>query len=140
MNENAATVTSAIEAMKKGAFDFLPKPFNPVLLKPTTDYTGEGREDIVIQVHNGDSTTVIGQALKDKDLKYASITSPDPTTLELKGTDPARGADVRRGRRARTAPAERPTESIAPPVATQRARQRQRKEAAPRPSPDSPCR
>lgn len=38
----------------------------------------------------------IGQALKDKELKYASIASPDATTLELKGSDPARGADVRR--------------------------------------------
>lgn len=39
--------------------------FVPRLLTPTTDYTGAGREDIVIQVRGGDSTTVIGQTLKD---------------------------------------------------------------------------
>ncbi|TGD90338.1 aminodeoxychorismate lyase [Mycolicibacterium sp. CH28] len=29
------------------------------------DYTGEGKDDIVIQVHDGDSTTQIGQTLRD---------------------------------------------------------------------------
>ncbi len=37
----------------------------------------------------------IGQALKDKSLKYTSVSSPEPTVLEVKGTDPARSADVR---------------------------------------------
>ena len=31
-----------------------------------TDYTGAGLRDVVIQVHDGDSTTVIGQTLQDK--------------------------------------------------------------------------
>jgi len=39
--------------------------FGPRLLKPPTDFAGEGAQDIVIQVHDGDSTTVIAQTLKD---------------------------------------------------------------------------
>ena len=38
----------------------------PRLLKAPTDFTGEGKEDVVIQVHSGDSTTVIAQALKER--------------------------------------------------------------------------
>src|ERR1700759_2198974 len=29
------------------------------------DYSGEGKGDVVIQVHDGDSTTAIGQTLQD---------------------------------------------------------------------------
>lgn len=35
------------------------------LAKPPTDFSGEGREDIVFQVHPGDSGSVIAQNLKD---------------------------------------------------------------------------
>ncbi len=38
----------------------------------------------------------IGQALKEANLTYASISAPEPTRLELRGTDPARRADVRK--------------------------------------------
>ena len=38
----------------------------PRLLKAPTDFTGDGKEDVVIQVHSGDSTTVIAQALKER--------------------------------------------------------------------------
>jgi len=38
----------------------------------------------------------LGQALKEAELRYASITAPEPTVLELRGTDPARRADVRK--------------------------------------------
>jgi UPF0755 protein len=34
--------------------------------KPPSDYVGEGKEDIVIQVHEGDSGSVIAQDLVDK--------------------------------------------------------------------------
>lgn len=40
-----------------------PKLLN--LAKPTTDFSGEGKEDIVFQVHPGDSGSVIAQNLKD---------------------------------------------------------------------------
>ena len=40
--------------------------FGPRLLKSPTDFTGDGKEDVVIQVHSGDSTTVIAQALKER--------------------------------------------------------------------------
>jgi len=32
---------------------------------PDTDFTGSGKDDVVIQVHDGDSTTQIGQTLRD---------------------------------------------------------------------------
>ena len=38
----------------------------PRLLKAPTAFTGDGKEDVVIQVHSGDSTTVIAQALKER--------------------------------------------------------------------------
>ncbi len=38
----------------------------------------------------------LGQALKDGGLSYAAVTSSQPTVLEVKGTDPARRADVRK--------------------------------------------
>jgi preprotein translocase subunit SecD len=38
----------------------------------------------------------IGQALKEKGLGFGSITTPSQGVLEVKGTDPARRADVRR--------------------------------------------
>lgn len=41
-----------------------PKLLN--LAKPPTDFTGEGKEDVVIQVHDGDSGSVIAQNLKDQ--------------------------------------------------------------------------
>ncbi|HEV7854068.1 MAG TPA: aminodeoxychorismate lyase, partial [Mycobacterium sp.] len=31
-----------------------------------SDYSGEGRSDVVIQVHEGDSTTTIGKTLEDQ--------------------------------------------------------------------------
>jgi UPF0755 protein len=34
--------------------------------KPPSDYAGEGKEDIVVQVHEGDSGSIIGQDLLDK--------------------------------------------------------------------------
>ncbi|MFN8031760.1 MAG: endolytic transglycosylase MltG [Mycobacterium sp.] len=34
----------------------------------TGDYAGEGKDDIVIQVHDGDSTTQIGQTLRDQNV------------------------------------------------------------------------
>jgi len=37
----------------------------------------------------------LGQALKDKNLTYASISSPEVGVLEVQGTDPARKPDVR---------------------------------------------
>ena len=40
--------------------------FGPRLLKAPTDFAGDGKEDVVIQVHSGDSTTVIAQALKER--------------------------------------------------------------------------
>lgn len=35
------------------------------LIRPATDFTGEGKEDIIVQVHAGDSGSVIAQTLKD---------------------------------------------------------------------------
>ena len=40
--------------------------FGPRLFSSPTDFTGDGKEDVVIQVHSGDSTTVIAQTLKDR--------------------------------------------------------------------------
>ena len=37
----------------------------PKLLKPPTDYSGDGSQDIVIQIHEGDSGAVIAQTLKN---------------------------------------------------------------------------
>lgn len=37
----------------------------PKLTKPTTDFSGDGKEDILFQVHPGDSGSVIAQNLKD---------------------------------------------------------------------------
>ncbi len=34
----------------------------------SSDYSGEGKDDIVIQVHDGDSTTQIGQTLRDQNV------------------------------------------------------------------------
>ncbi len=39
-----------------------------------SDYTGEGKSDVVIQVHDGDSTTVIAQTLEDQDVVATSKT------------------------------------------------------------------
>ncbi len=36
------------------------------LVKPVTDYSGDGKQDVLIQVNNGDSGTQIAQTLKDK--------------------------------------------------------------------------
>ncbi len=36
------------------------------MIKPPTDYSGEGKQDVVVQVHEGDSGTVIAQTLKDQ--------------------------------------------------------------------------
>jgi UPF0755 protein len=36
------------------------------MIKPPTDYSGEGKGDIVVQVHEGDSGTAIAQTLKDR--------------------------------------------------------------------------
>ena len=36
------------------------------MLKPPTDFSGDGKQDIVVQVHDGDSGTVIAQTLKDQ--------------------------------------------------------------------------
>ena len=38
----------------------------------------------------------IGQALKEKGLAYGSVSSPEPSVLEVQGTDPSRRADVRK--------------------------------------------
>ncbi|MDQ1319483.1 MAG: hypothetical protein QG655_726 [Actinomycetota bacterium] len=35
------------------------------LIRPATDFTGEGKKDIIVQVHSGDSGSVIAQTLKD---------------------------------------------------------------------------
>jgi len=35
------------------------------MIKPATDFTGEGKSDIIVQVHPGDSGSVIAQTLKD---------------------------------------------------------------------------
>ncbi|EUA34793.1 aminodeoxychorismate lyase domain protein [Mycobacterium xenopi 3993] len=32
-------------------------------VRPDNDYTGSGKRDIVIQVHDGDSTTAVGETL-----------------------------------------------------------------------------
>jgi UPF0755 protein len=37
-----------------------------------SDYSGEGKADVVIQVHEGDSTTAIGQTLEDRDVVATS--------------------------------------------------------------------
>jgi UPF0755 protein len=37
-----------------------------------SDYSGEGKADVVIQVHEGDSTTAIGQTLEDNDVVATS--------------------------------------------------------------------
>ena len=37
-----------------------------------SDYTGDGKADVVIQVHDGDSTTAIGQTLEDHDVVATS--------------------------------------------------------------------
>src|SRR5689334_6096543 len=37
-----------------------------------SDYSGEGKSDVVIQVHEGDSTTAIGQTLQDQDVVRTS--------------------------------------------------------------------
>jgi len=63
----------------------------------------KGGSHIVMQVETGTAVKYemdltqsrIGQALKDKGLSYASVSAPDPTTLEIQGTDPNRRADVR---------------------------------------------
>jgi UPF0755 protein len=37
-----------------------------------SDYSGEGRSDVVIQIHDGDSTTAIGQTLEDHEVVATS--------------------------------------------------------------------
>ncbi len=39
-----------------------------------SDYSGEGKSDVVVQVHDGDSTTVIGQTLEDQQVVAKSNT------------------------------------------------------------------
>lgn len=40
----------------------------------TTEYSGEGKDDVVVQVHDGDSTTQVAQSLKDSNV-VASVKS-----------------------------------------------------------------
>src|ERR1700759_627246 len=39
---------------------------------PGNDYSGDGKSDVVIQVHDGDSTTAIGKTLEDHDVVATS--------------------------------------------------------------------
>ena len=53
-------------AVALGAWLLGPKLFGGP--KPPADFTGEGKEDIVIQVHEGDSGSVIAQDLLEKNV------------------------------------------------------------------------
>lgn len=56
--------------------------------KPPADFTGEGKEDIVIQVHEGDSGSVIAQDLLDKNViadvgMFISAASANPALASI---------------------------------------------------------
>jgi two-component system response regulator HydG len=88
-----ATVESAVEAMKRGAYDFLPKPFTPETLRTIVDRALDRRglalENILLRSEletNAGSEVIIGQSQPMKAVEeIVRKVSPTDTTVLICG-------------------------------------------------------
>jgi len=88
-----ATVESAVEAMRRGAYDFIPKPFTPESLRATVGRALDRRELVLENIllrseleANVGSEVIIGQSKAMKEIEeIVRKVSPTDTTVLISG-------------------------------------------------------